>query len=272
MFSLETAPLLLIWPALVVALVAAHEGGFLAFRFFTRHKAGSTDGDDSGISYLVSAVFALLGLLIAFTFSMAADRYDARRALVIAEANAVGTTYLRFQILQDPARGELSRQMLSYIEAREDFFSADDAAKVATADARTNDIQAQIWPELSAALRAQPNATTNQSLLETTNEMFDLAASDRAAVDGRVPISILRVLIGYSLIAAGFIGYALAAKRSRYFIASTALFILFALSISLIIDLDRPRSGSVVVSTLPFSRAADSIRAMDAARELKPPP
>jgi hypothetical protein len=261
MGMLETAPLLVIWPLLVVLLVVAHELGFLVFRYLTRRKAGA-ESDDSGIGYLVSAVFALLGLLIAFTFSMAANRYDVRRGLVVAEANAVGTTYLRFQVLEDPARSELSKLMLPYLQAREEFFAADDAAKVAVADANTNDVQAQIWRELSAAVRAQPNATTNQSLLETTNEMFDFAASDRAAIDGRVPISILRVLIAYSLIAAGFIGYALAAKRSRYFVASTALFVLFGLSISLIIDLDRPHSGSVIVSSAPFLRAAENIRAM----------
>jgi len=262
MGMLETAPLLVIWPLLVVLLVVAHELGFLVFRYLTRRKAGAGESDDSGIGYLVSAVFALLGLLIAFTFSMAANRYDVRRGLVVAEANAVGTTYLRFQVLEDPARSELSKLMLPYLQAREEFFAADDAAKVAVADANTNDVQAQIWRELSAAVRAQPNATTNQSLLETTNEMFDFAASDRAAIDGRVPISILRVLIAYSLIAAGFIGYALAAKRSRYFVASTALFVLFGLSISLIIDLDRPHSGSVIVSSAPFLRAAENIRAM----------
>jgi hypothetical protein len=270
MFSLETAPLILIWPALVVALVVAHEAGFFVFKLVHRVKAGSTAGDDNGIGYLVSAVFALLGLLIAFTFSMAANRYDARRALVVAEANAIGTTYLRFQVLDEPARVELSRLMLPYIEAREQFFAADDAEKVVAADERTNDLQEQIWRKLAVAIRAQQNATTNPSILETTNEMFDLAARDRAAIEGRVPISILRVVIGYSMIAAGLIGYALAAKRSRYFIASTAVFVLFALSISLILDLDRPRSGSVTVSTAPFSRAADNIRSMDSAGELQP--
>ena len=267
-YALETAPLWLIWIVITVGLIIAYEIGY---RFLSVHRGFQkqlSDDDEKGtaIGYMLPASLALLGLLIAFTFSMAAERFQTRRSLVVGEANAVGTTYLRLQLLDEPARTSLNRLMLSYIQAREDFFTAgDEAAKIAAADARTLAVETLFWNGLSAALRAQPSATINPSLLETANEMFDLAASDRAALEGRVPISILRAILIYSVISAGFMGYAMALRHRRHLVGSTALFVLIALSISLIADLDRPRTGSVTVSNEPFSHAAKSIREMDAA-------
>jgi hypothetical protein len=263
---LEEAPLWLIWAVLATAFMLAQQVGYLAAHRLLRRPDGK-DSASEGAGYLLSAALALLGLLIAFTFSMAADRYDARRQLVVEEANAVGTTYLRAQLLPEPARTSASHALIAYIDARREFFAAGpDIAAVEKADARTGALQTQIWNILTPVLAAQPQATINPAILQTTNETFDLASSDRAALDARVPLTILRTLVIYALISAIIMGSVLAASGRRHLIVSATVFVLVALAISLILDIDRPRSGTVIVSITPFARAAASIEAMEAAK------
>jgi hypothetical protein len=266
---LERAPLLVIWPSLVlaflVALFVGYRGRWVIARI--RGTAESGEKSDEAVGFLLSAALALLGLLIAFTFSMAAQRFDARRHMLMEEANAVGTTYLRFQLLDEPNRTALSGLLLSYLDSRLAFFSAGSNSKaVAQADARTSALEPKMWKFLSASVRAHPTATFNSPLLETTNDMFDLAASDRAARDTRVPLTILRAITLYSIIAALLLGQSLACAREPHLIAATTLFVLVGLSITLILDLDRPATGTITVSSAPFVRVADSIRAMEKAR------
>jgi hypothetical protein len=215
--------------------------------------------------YVVSSALALLGLLYAFTFNAAQERFEARRDLVVAEANALGTTYLRFQLLDPPWRDTLSADLLRYAETRlrGDQVGAAEAARYAQ---EVGSAQAQIWQALGVALRqARPDPGLTLGLLQTVNETFDLAASRRAAREGRVPVMILRTLIFSSLMAAGILGYTEAGGR-RATLVLFGLLLLLALAFSLILDLDRPYSGTVRVSQAPLARAVADIRQGEAAK------
>ena len=242
----------------------AYELGYRGYRFAVNH---SMTGGEGGIGYLISAALALLGLLIAFTFSLAVERYDARRNLVLEEANAIGTTYLRFQLLEEPGKSHISKLMLDYVQARAAFIDAGrDTAKIERADIGTNTSEEQIWRALLPIVAAQPNATINPALLDAANKMFDLASSNDVAVEASLPATIIDVLIVFTLTSAGLIGYASAASGNRHLIPCVTVFVLLAIAISLTIDLDRPRRGSVLVSAKPFERAANLIRAAEAAK------
>ena len=261
--------------ALAASLVLAQEIGYRTQRLFDRRRlARGTAGEgksEDGIGYLLSAALALLGLLIAFTFSMAAERFDARRILVIEEANAVGTTYLRYQLLDEPDRASLSALLVSYLNTRSNFFvTSSDPHELARSDARTDAVEDRIWARLTAVIRVHPQATINPSLLQATNDMFDFASTDRAARDARVPVTILRVLELYALIAALILGHSLAASRSRHFVSATALFVLVSLAISLILDLDRPTTGTIKVSSARFESAVAGIKAAEALKLTAP--
>lgn len=266
--SLSNAPLPLIGGVLALGLILMQELGYRLRGLLERWSRTRTDGEGTG--HLLSAALALLGLLIAFTFSMAASRYEDRRALVLAEANALSTTYLRVQALDEPYRDRLSVLVLSYGQTRQAFFGAgEDPDRVARSDEMTDALQARIWSEVTAAVRAAPTSTLNPSLLEATNALFDLSASRRAALDARVPAAILRALVLYALVSAAMLGYSLASGGRRHGLASTALFVLVALAMTLILDLDRPRTGAVTISQAPFTRTLDGIRTLEAGR-IKP--
>jgi hypothetical protein len=261
MIKLSVMPLPLLGVALAASLLLVQEIGYRCGR---RLKARD-EITDAG--HLLSAALALLGLLIAFTFSMAADRYEARRTLVVQEANALSTTYLRVQALDEPFRSRLSQAVVAYGQSRQNFFAAgEDSRKLAAAGAETDILQSRLWADLVAAIRATPAATINPALLETTNELFDLASSRQAALDARVPDAILRSLVIYALVAAAILGYGLASGGRRHGVASLALFILVSLAVTLILDLDRPRAGGVTISQSPLTRTLGDLKALEVER------
>jgi hypothetical protein len=263
----EQSPLWAIWPTLSMALVIAMAIGY----FGGRAVQGNTlpESSDGGPIFLSAAV-GLLSLLIAFTFSLASERFDARRETLLQEANAVGTTYLRFQLPDEPYRSRLSRDLLSYLELRQAFFAAGaDPSDVHRIDTATGRVENRIWATLRDWIRNHSGNTSNVPLMQATNEMFDLAASDRARRETHVPLTIIRTIAIYSVIVALFMGRSVVGKKTDHLLAAAIVLILVALSIALILDIDRPVTGTITVSAAPFDRAVDAIRQMDAARTLK---
>jgi hypothetical protein len=202
---------------------------------------------------------ALMGLLIAFKFGTAEGRFNARRFFAVDEANAISRSYLRIQALDEGPSAALSSLMIEYPRSRANLFQAGDVGQAAA------QLQRRIWSETIAAVRANPAATTNPSLLQAVNEMFDLAASRRAAFDARVPISILRALLLFACISAAMMGYGSALAR-RQIIASTGLFLAITVAICQILDLDRLSPGTITISQAPITRAIASIDAMESAK------
>jgi hypothetical protein len=261
-YWIEQAPIWLIGLVILAVLCLAHELGFRASRRFPFPKG---DGDE-GRGYLVSAALALLGLLMAFTFGAAEQRFNTRQQLALDEANALGTTYLRFQMLDEPWRADLSRQMLQYVAVREAFFTdSAHAAKLAANTQETARRQDRMWKTLEGAVRASDSPELNPTLLATTNEMFDLAASRLAVQETRIPIAILRMLALYTVVAILVSSYAAGAQR-RYPLLSTSILALVAIAFSLILDLDRPSTGAVTVNQASIGRAAAAIRDAEAAK------
>ena len=264
MYWLERTPLWVVGLAILATLTVVSRLGYFA-RQLARRK-GANEPSNEGFGYLLSAALALLGLLIAFTFGEAASRFDARRLLVVAEANAIGTTYLRIQAMDDAPKAALSQLMVQYARMREGFFeTGEDYAALQRSEATSEDLQNRIWAQIVAVIRGNPTATINPSVLQTTNDMFDLAASRRAAMDARLPITILRTLLIYTAVAAGLIGYGLGGGRLQIIISVT-LFAVLSLAICLILDLDRPRAGTIRISQGPMTRAIASLESMEAAK------
>lgn len=247
---------------LALALPLAVEAGYRLHRWSLR--SARTEGDDGWAAMLAGAV-TLLALLLGFTVAMATDRYEARRRLVIDEANAISTTYLRAQAFQEPAGKILRTALLHYAEGRQRaYLAGDDPAKIAAVE-RAADLQrTQIWAATLAALRQPEGPAMTMASLQATNDMFDIAAARQATLEARVPPPILLSLIAYAIVTAGLSGYGLGAYGVRHGVASTLLFLMVAVLITLIVDLDRPRSGGIRVSQSPLERVATSIATAEA--------
>jgi hypothetical protein len=262
---IEYAPLWLIALAMMALLILAHEVGRA---FARRARAGAEKREEPG--YLVSSALALLGLLMAFTFAAAQERFRLRENLVVAEANSLGTTYLRVELLDAAARGDLGQLLLRYAELRVADQPARPAAGAAGARAQAA-LQARIWTSLDRALRTNTQTTVDLALINTVNETFDLAAARRAAREQRVPVAVLRTLVFSAMAVALMLGF-VGGRQPRQFGVFAASNLLLTLAFCLILDLDRPLSGRVQVLDAPMQRALEAIRQAEAARPAPVPP
>jgi uncharacterized membrane protein YbhN (UPF0104 family) len=207
-------------------------------------------------SVILTAVLGLLALLMAFSFGMALNRNDARRELVVTEANALGTAYLRTSVLEDPTR--LRSLMRQYAETRLSYGLNDGAVQQA-AERETAQLQPQIWDE--AVRLVGPNRATPLAgfVLTPINDAFDAASARKAALLAHLPPSVLVTLCLYLVASAGVLGYLIPGGRLRHRAAAYILFALFALSLGVVLDLDRPRSGLIRV---PQGTMADTVQMM----------
>jgi hypothetical protein len=245
---------------MAIAFVLSLAGGWRLYQ--TLNRGRPDDGASTGAGYLVGASLGLLSLLIGFSLALSLDRYEARRRLVGEEASAIQTVWLRDLLLDEPYRGQLDALLRDYIRERRTLPQLSlDAHTLDAEDKRTEALQARIWQATAAALKGgDPRMTT--TVLQATNDMFDLPAARRAALDAQVPGPVFMTLVLVGLIAAALTGYGLAASRRRHLVASSGLFMAAALISTLIIELDEPRTGLIRVSQAPFERTAATILAM----------
>jgi len=254
------APLPLVAGAFMVALILAREvGGGL-------HRAlgGSRGTEGADETLIVSGVLGLLALLVAFTFSLALSRYEDRRDLIVQEANDIGTAYMRLQLLDEPGRSRASALMRDYAAARVAFGDAGPSQRPA-ALARADALQAPLWRATLDALGAARRTPTESSVVSALNSVFDTASERQAALDARLPAAVLEALAAFSLVSAALVGYALAGMRSSHRTATLLLFTLLSLAVVLILDLDRPRSGSIRTPQAPMHAMLKSLPSLTAA-------
>jgi len=251
--GLERAPLWLLALLLFGSMVVAREVGSYLRR---RTKATDAGADKDSDAFAMTSVLGLLALLIGFTFSIALSRYEARRELVVKEANAIGTTWLRMQLLDAPERAHMENLLRRYVDTRVAFGEAASPEAEVEQYKRAEGLQNELWSGLMAAI-APFRDTPRASLLVTTmNESIDLAAERFATRQAHIPPRILRMLVLFALLAAGMVGY----ERGNQRRATTLLFVLLTLAATLVVDLDRPSTGMVNVPQDPMLDLRASIQ------------
>jgi hypothetical protein len=219
-----------------------------------RQRRRATEEDDRSEGHLLSATLALLGLLIGFTFSLALSRYDARRAMVVTEANAIGTAWLRAGLAEGEAGPRLQSAVARYADVR---FRLPDQGETRSVEAATGREQAALWREMREAIKetSRPVAAT---IVTATNAMFDAASERKAERNARIPSRVLAVVVLFATLSAGIVGYVLGGNRRHHRIVTAILFLLLTVTILLIVDLDRPWTGGITISQQPMvdARAA----------------
>lgn len=232
--------------ALSIALIVALEIGN---RLGRKARTQLDDAGRSQAGSLQGAIIGLLALLLAFTLSMAISRYDTRRQLVLAEANSIGTTYLRAKLLPQPYATDAQNLLRQYVANRLDFFNAGaDEARVQTANDQAAQLQKQLW-SIAVAVSAQDNRSVPIGLfVQALNDTIDLQAKRLAAFNNRVPETVIWLLLLVSVVAAGIVGYNNGLGNRRHVFGALALVVLLVVIIWVIVDLDRPRRGLIQVS------------------------
>lgn len=241
-------PLWLLWAILLLSLVVFELLG-RALRRLLGKRAGASP--DAGIDYLLSSVFALLGLLIAFTFGIALDRYESRRDLVVQEANAIGTAHIRTAFVAEPVQAQLRLELETYAITRLAYGQAafHDKPPLAAEAERQRAVLAKTG---IVATQSVASAPMGPAVMASINDVIDVGSAREAINLAKVPSSVVAMLIGYALIAAFVLGYSQAMPSLVQRIGNGLLFLLLTLSLVTIFDLDRPATGTIKVSQQPL--------------------
>ena len=251
--------------ALVVAATLAATGvGYLAGRSLRRRTADLHEP----VGVVQTALLGFVGLILAFGLALAVGRYETRRASVVEEANAIGTTYLRAQTLAEPMRSRSLELLTEYTDASillAGTVPASSAAQEALADGQ--ELQRELWALAGRALAADPTASAPRLYVETLNEMIDQQTVRKAALNNRVPPAVLWFELASAMTALGLLAFYLALlDRSVWTVLIAAALVSFLLLITF--DLDRPRRGLITVPDTPLT---DLRASMDLPPAASPP-
>jgi hypothetical protein len=241
---LDNFPLWLLCLATVGLTWLALEGGYRIGKW--RHKQTSVEKEPP-VGAMVGSILGLLAFMLAFTFSMAASRFDARRLAVLDEANAIGTTYLRARLLPEPHRTEVSKFLKEYVDVR---IQGVKDGKFAEAIVQSEALQESIWNEATKAAESKnSNPVMTGLFIQSLNEVIDMHARRvQVGTRSRIPISIWVVLFSFALLGMAAVGYQAGLSATRRSPVMLGMVIAFAGVFFLIADLDRGHEGFLNVS------------------------
>ncbi len=206
----------------------------------------------TGSGAVDTAVYGLLGLLIAFTFSGAATRFEARRHLIVEEANAIGTAYLRLDLLPAEAQAALKVKFRQYLDSRLKVYQKlPDIEAAKTEYLVSQALQSEIWTGAVAASRAVFPQPAAMLLLPALNQMIDITTTRTVAAQNHPPSIIFIMLISLVLLSALLAGYSMACDKNRIHMFVFAA--ILAITVFIIFDLEYPRLGLIRID------AADQI-------------
>lgn len=207
-------------------------------------------GAKAGSQAVEAAIFGLMGLLIAFTFSGAATRFDLRRQQIVQEANCIGGVWLRLDLLPPKAQPALREKMRQYTDARLAYFSKLSDMTVAQAELdRANRLQNEMWSLAVAACRDSASPNTDLLVLPALSDMFDMATT-RTMVARMHPPFLIYVTLGVLLLASSLIaGYHMGEGKRRGLVHLTAFVAAIALAFYVILDFEFPRVGLIRIDS-----------------------
>jgi hypothetical protein len=230
----------------------------LGRRLGRRRLGEREEGAAAGLGAVEGAVFALLGLLIAFTFSGAASRFDSRRQLIVQEANAIGTAWLRLDLLPANIQPELRELFRQYLDSRlAAYQKVPDLEAVRLELGKATALQRVLWNKAVSACQDSPNPVKTL-LIPALNEMFDIAATRTMAAQMHPPTIIFVMLGVLALMSALLAGYAMAGGKTRSWIHVVGFALIMATTVYVILDLEFPRLGIIRIDS--FDRVLVELR------------
>ncbi len=248
-FLYEAPEVILQGAFFVLVLVAAEVG----FRLGRKSEARTPMQTKSPISTVAAAVLGFLALLMGFTMAMAVSRFEVRRQLVLEEANAIGTSLLRTQLLPAPAGTEIADLLHQYVNVRVQYgIAGNDLARIEGLHIQSVRLQTQLWARVAAYAQQDPNPVRVGFLVQSLNQAIDLEAARWMAFQNHVPESVIYINGLVGMLATMLVGYSFGVNGRRNTFSTLLQTLAITLTLAVIIDLDRPRSGFIRASEQPM--------------------
>lgn len=253
----EAVPIWVVFLASCTLIALAWEAGH---RFALWRADKEETQDDSSTSVIVGGILGLVSFVLAFSFSMAAQHHETRKAIVLEEANVIGTAYLRTDLLQEPKRSQAADLIYTYTKLRLEAASENySQLQFEIVRSRSEEIQSDLWKIVSDYALANPSPNT-PLVISALNELIDIhTVRVTKGVGGRMSTSTwitLFLLVGLSMVSAGYNMSRNSLKRPPL---SPVLVIAFASILTLIADLDNPRYGFIHADNRPMESTLKSM-------------
>ena len=224
--------------------------------FFRKNLRPLEEDEREDFGVLQAATLTLLGLLVGFTFSMAISRYEQRKNYEEAEANAIGTEYVRADLLPAADAARVRDLLRNYLDQRLLFYTTRDVQKLRQIDAGTTQLQNDLWSAVATRAAAQPTPVVALAV-SGMNDVLNSQGYTQAAWWNRIPVAAWCLLITIGIFCNVLVGYV---ARDRSALLFWILPIVLAISVFLIADIDSPRHGAIRVNPQNLESLANSLR------------
>lgn len=243
---------------------------------YASRRGGKPEDEKAGWAFGLgqAAIFGLIALILGFSFSFAAARYEARRALVVDESGAIMTTYLRAAFL--PVAGTLAfrRVLIEYTKTRLETYAEvgeGDVRGEARSIARAKELQGQLWAMATSGARREPRSPFYADLTRSVIETIGVAEKQEAALNNHVPRAIIGIILLSTIIGALLLGLTFGRAKAPNALLSVIFCLLFGATVFTIIDLDHPQGGFISVDIAPLRSTLDDMTTESATRLIRAP-
>jgi hypothetical protein len=216
-------------------------------RLSIRRRSKESEGERGSQGTIESAVFAMFGLLVAFTFSGGAARFNEKRMLIAEEANGIETAYLRLQLVSPQAQPELQELFRRYVDSRLETHRRLPNMQAAEKEmAKSKELQEEIWTEAVAATRL-PNShpDAGKLLLPALNNMIDITTTRTMALQIHPPRIVYALLFALGLVCSLLAGYRMASGQHRSWLHILSYTFITVIIVYVILDVEYPRAGLI---------------------------
>ena len=216
-------------------------------RFGVRRRPKETEGERGGLGTVEGAVFALFGLMVAFTFSGAASRFNEKRMLTAEEVNCIETAYLRLQLVPHEAQPALQDLFRHYVDSRlETYRRLPNMVAAEMEMAHSKKIQEEIWTEAVAATRLpDSHPSSGLLLLPALNNMIDITTTRTMALQLHPPRIVYVLLFGLGLICSLLAGFRMSSGQHRSWVHILGFTVLTVFIVYVMLDVEYPRAGLI---------------------------
>jgi hypothetical protein len=235
-------PVFLLTPLiLALVLLVCMEAGFRL-----RHKQSEPP---SGLGVIEGAIFGLLGLLLAFAFSGADSRFEARRQLVVQETNAISSAWEHLDLLPPATQPEIRADFRSYVDARLSFYEdlRSNWSKIRADVARSNALQKKIWLESIEAAQQSPSPALMPMVISSIDSMISVTSTRGTGLQSQPPLPIFLPLFVLALVSSVIAGYGMGEPVKRPWLHMLVFVVALTITIYTVIDLEFPRYGVIRV-------------------------
>jgi hypothetical protein len=252
--TLDILPLWAVFAVSLAFILLAAEMGYRLGQMRHRHADHEKEPTVGGI---VAAELGLLAFLLAFTFSLAASRFEARRETLLDEANTIGTAFLRAKMLPEPEQSEICQLLREYVDVR---LAAVREGELESGIRRSTEIHDDLWEKATAAAEKDSRSIPTGLFIQSLNDLIDLHAKRLLiGIRSRIPITVWLVLFTVAVLSFGSLGYHSGLSGARRSPVVLSLALTFAIVIWMVVDLDRPQEGFLRVSQQPMIELRSSM-------------